>query len=279
MTTQTDVQTYETALETWRAAREAALRAPEGWLSVAGLFWLREGESSMGSDPGCDVVLPAGAAPASLARLELRDGAVTVLAAGPELLVNGEAPPPRPLRGAGDEGGPDRITAGRLLLQIHRSGDRVGVRVRDPEHPERAAFAGCRWYPPRPEYRLAGRYVAYDPPRAAVIENLLGDAEERVVPGHVAFSLGGQELRLDLWGAPGPSQMIVFRDATSGVETYGAARFLYVELGPDGAVELDFNKAVSPPCAFTPFATCPLPPPQNRLAIPIPAGELAPEGH
>jgi uncharacterized protein (DUF1684 family) len=273
----TDEEAYAAELAAWRADADAALRAPESWLSVAGLFWLREGESTMGADPACDVALPAGAAPAFVARLALRDGAVFVLEAAPELLVNGGPAPARPLRGPAS-GDPDRITVGRLVLQVHQSGDRRGIRVRDPEHPDRAAFAGRRWFPPRPELRLAGRFVPYDPPLAMAGPNLAGDVEERSCPGYVAFALGGEELRLDAFPA-GRRLQIVFRDATSGVETYGAARFLYVEPGPDGAVDVDFNKAECPPCAFTPFATCPLPPARNRLAVAIRAGELAPEGH
>lgn len=269
---------YEAALAAWRADAEAALRAPDGWLSVAGLFWLQEGVSTLGSDPACAVRLPARSAPPFVARLALRDGAVTVLEAGPELLVNGEPPPARPLRPT-TSGQPDRITVGRLSLQIHQAGGRIGVRVRDPENPARTEFPGRRWYPPRPEYRVTGRFVAYDPPRPVTVVNMLGDTEEELCPGYVTLTLDGRELELQASGRPGVNLKIVFRDATSGHETYGAARFLYFEIGPDGAVELDFNKAVSPPCAFTEFATCPLPPPQNRLPFAVPAGELAPEGH
>jgi uncharacterized protein (DUF1684 family) len=269
---------YEAALATWRADAEAALRAPDGWLSVAGLFWLAEGVSSVGSDPACAVRLPAGSAPPVVARLALRDGAVSVVEAGPELLVNGEPPPQRPLRSA-LSGRPDRIVVGRLALQIHQAGGRVGVRVRDPENPPRREFPGRRWYPPRPEYLVAGSFVAYDPPRPVTVINMLGDTEEDRCPGYVALALDGRELQLEASGRPDVNLKIVFRDATSGRETYGACRFLYFDIGPDGAVELDFNKAVSPPCAFTEFATCPLPPSQNRLPFPVPAGELAPEGH
>lgn len=274
MTTTEDVATYTAEVEAWRAEAEAALRAPEGWLSVAGLFWLDEGERTMGSDPACDVVLPAGSAPAQVARLAVHNGELTVREAGPELLVNGEPPPDRPLRSA-TTGNPDRITVGRLVVQVHRSGERVGLRVRDPEHPDRTAFGGRRWFPVDPAYRLAGRFVAFDPPRQVTITNLIGDMDEQLCPGQVVFELDGAEHRLDAMGSGG-KLMLVFRDATSGVETYGAARFLYVEPGPDGATEVDFNRAVSPPCAFTPFATCPLPGPQNRLTIAIRAGELYP---
>jgi uncharacterized protein (DUF1684 family) len=274
----TDSTDYTAELDAWRMDAEAALRAPDGWLSVAGLFWLKEGVNEVGGDPACAVALPAGSAPPVVARLLLRDGAVTVQEAGPEFLVNGEAPPERPLRPS-VSARPDRISVGRLALQLHQAGGRLGVRVRDPENPARTSFPGRRWYAPRPEYRVKGNFVAYEPPRPVTITNMLGDTEQDTCPGYVAFTLDGQPFQLDVSGKPGVNLKLVFRDATSGHETYGAARFLYFDIGPDGAVVLDFNRAVSPPCAFTEFATCPLPPPQNRLKIAIPAGELAPEEH
>lgn len=276
--TTTDLATYTAALESWRADAEAALRDPEGWLSVAGLFWLGEGERTMGSDPGCDVVLPPGSAPAHVARLAVRDGAITILEAIPELRVNDAPPREGPLHGPSSDSR-DRITVGRLVIHVHEAGDRVGLRVRDPEHPDRTGFPGRRWYPPRPELRVAARFVPFDPPRPVTVVNLLGDAEDDLCPGYVRFTLDGQELELEASGDAGNRRMgLVFRDATSGVETYGAARFLTFDIGEDGSVDLDFNRAVCPPCAFTPFATCPLPSPQNRLTIAIRAGELAPAG-
>lgn len=269
-----DDQSYETELAAWRAQGEAALRAPNGWLSVAGLFWLKEGTSRVGSDPRGEVLLPAEAAPGFVGELCLRDGVLTIAAAGNKLLLNGETPSDRPLRDDGDDQ-PDQLSVGQLDLQILRRGQRVGIRVRNPAQAERSNFPGRRWYPPRPDYRVQARFVAYDPPKSITIVNILGDAVEEASPGYALFSLEGHELRLDATEA-GAGLSFLLRDRTSGAETYGAGRMLRAAAPHDGMVELDFNRAYNPPCAFTPYATCPLPPPQNHLPVPIPAGELAP---
>lgn len=263
---------YIEEIAAWRAVAEAALRAPEGWLSLAGLFWLHEGTNRVGSDPGYEIALPAGAPP-FVGEICLRDELVTIGVAGPSMLLNGEPPDERPLRADTDPPA-DRISVERFALQIIRRGSRVGVRVRDPEGQARAAFAGRRWYSPRTEYRIVARFAPYDPPRPIAITNILGDTEDQLSPGVAIFQLDGQELRLDAVASANGRLFFNFRDRTSGASTYGAGRFLYAAPPHDGALVLDFNQAVNPPCAFTPYATCPLPPPQNRLPVAIPAGEL-----
>jgi uncharacterized protein (DUF1684 family) len=262
---------YIEEIAAWRAAAEAALRAPEGWLSVAGLFWLNEGVNRVGSDPQYEIALPAGA-PAFAGEICLRDGAVTIGVAGPHMLLNGEPPDERALR-SDMEPPPDRISIGRLALQILRRGQRLGVRVRDPEGPALRAFAGRRWYAVRPEYRIVADFEAYDPPRPIAITSILGDTEDKLSPGAAIFQLDGQQLRLEAVPSANGTLFFNFRDRTAGETTYGAGRFLYSAAPQKGKLVLDFNQAVSPPCAFTPYATCPLPPPQNRLPLPIPAGE------
>lgn len=267
---------YTEAIERWRAEAEGRLRAEDGWLALAGLFWLQIGENPFGSDPALPVALPEGAVPA-LAGAIRYDGATATIHAAPgvDLRVNGEPVAERALRS--DAGGPpDMVQVGRVTFFLIQRGARLGVRARDPESPTRRAFAGRRWFPVRPEYRISARFVPYDPPRAISNLNILGDTEEKLSPGCAAFEIDGQAVTLDATRA-GDGLFFVFRDATAGRETYGAARFLAAPAPADGRVELDFNKAVSPPCAFTPYATCPLPPKQNVLAVRIPAGELAPQ--
>lgn len=265
--------TYTTPqLIAWREAVEAELRAPEGWLSVAGLFWLRPGVNRMGSDPAVDIVLPEGAAPPFAAEFILDGDQVHVGAVAAPLLVNGEPPPDRPLRPS-THAHPDRLTLGRLALQLHASAGRLGVRVRDPEHPARREFAGRQWFDPQPAYCVPARFTPYDPPRPTTIGTHDGEQTTMNLVGTAHFTLHGQALSLDAFGRADNKLFFVFRDATSGNSTYGAARFLYADPPQDGRITLDFNRAVSPPCAFTEFATCPLPPPQNRLAVPIAAGE------
>ena len=269
---QDQIISYVEEIAAWRAVAEAALRAPEGWLSLAGLFWLHEGTNRVGSDPQYERALPAGLPP-FVGEICLRDGAVTIGVAGPSMLLNGEPPDERALR-ADTEPPADRISVERLALQIIRRGSRVGVRVRDPEGAARAAFAGRRWYAARPEYRIVARFVPYDPPRPIAITSILGDTEDQLSPGAAIFQLDGQELRLDAVASADDTLFFNFRDRTAGESTYGAGRFLYAALPHDGTLVLDFNKAVNPPCAFTSYATCPLPPPQNRLPVAISVGEL-----
>lgn len=266
---------YTASIDRWRAEAEARLRAADGWLALAGLFWLQGGENLFGGDQALPIALPEGAAPALAGAIHYDGTAATIrAAAGVDLRVNGEPAAERALRSDAD-GPPDMVQVGRVTFFLIRRGARLGVRVRDPESPTRRDFAGRRWFPVQPEYCIRGRFMPYDPPRTISNLNILGDTEEQLSPGSVAFEVDGQTVALDATRA-GDGLFFVFRDGTSGQETYGAARFLAAPAPVDGVVELDFNKAVSPPCAFTEYATCPLPPRQNVLAVRIPAGELAP---
>lgn len=270
----TNTESYTTPeLLAWREAVEAELRTPEGWLSVAGLFWLRPGANRMGSDPAADILLSADAAPPFAAEFILEGDQVRVGAAPAPLLVNGEPPPERPLH-ASTHTHPDRLTLGRLALQLHASAGRLGIRVRDPEHPARRDFAGRRWFAPQPDYCVSANFTPYEPPRPTTIATHDGEQTTMNLVGTAHFTLHGQALSLDAFGRADGKLFFVFRDATSGKSTYGAARFLYADPPQHGTITLDFNRAVSPPCAFTEFATCPLPPPQNRLAVAVEAGEL-----
>ena len=168
------------------------------------------------------------------------------------------------------------VTAGaRTFSVIERSG-RYGVRIKDNKSKRRADFPGQRWFPVNESYRVTTRFVAYPQPKKVPILNIIGNRLQMDSPGYVVFKLDGRELRLEPVIEEGENELFfIFRDQTAGKETYGSGRFLYTPLPRDGKVELDFNKAENPPCAFTPFATCPLPPKQNILPVRIEAGELA----
>ena len=168
---------------------------------------------------------------------------------------------------------PDQIALGDLTLLVHASGDRYAVRLKDKHSLLRKNFAGLRWFPIDESYRVAARFVPYDKPKTAVVQNIMGDMGAMTVPGYVTFTLHGQEVRLDA-EVDGTDLSFVFRDLTSGKETYAAARFLDTTLPPSGPVILDFNEAYNPPCAYNPYTTCPLPLPQNRLRVRIDAGEM-----
>jgi uncharacterized protein (DUF1684 family) len=277
-----DDAAYVKEIETWRRAREAKLRGDEGWLTVAGLFWLNEGENSFGSDAKAAVALPAHGAPARAGTFRVEKGKVTVeVAAGVTITAGGKPVTKMALRS--DVPGPaDVLALGPLrMFVIERSG-KLAIRLRDLESPARKAFAGCKWFPVRKEYRVSGHFLPHPAPKTLQVPNVLGMVEPMVSPGLVAFRLAGQELRLEpVYESPDADEMFfIFRDKTSAHETYGAGRFFYAAK-PDakGEVIIDFNKAYTPPCGFTRYATCPLPPRQNHLPLRVEAGELNDGNH
>lgn len=263
---------YAAEIESWRAEREARLKADDGWLTLTGLFFLNEGDNSFGSSPQNDIELRAGPERAGI--ITLRDGRVDVRAVeGQTLLVDGQSVETAQLW---PSEGPDRptITLGPLSLFCHESGDRLAIRLRDLESEIRRDFTKLRWYPVDESFRISGRYLPHDKPCTMELANTLGDVLTLRTSGSVALTVNGEELRLTaidyddrLW--------LVFNDLTSGSETYPAARFLYADMPDrDGRTTADFNQAYNPPCAFNPYTTCPLPPPENRLEVRIEAGEL-----
>jgi len=265
---------YRAETEAWRQAREARLRAPDGWLTLVGLVWLKPGANRFGSARDNDVILPA-AAPAHAGTFVVADRAVTLaLEPGAALTLNGG--PPRAGAFATDAAPkPDVLRAGTVSWQVIERGDRLGVRVRDGASPARARFAGCRWYPIDPAYRVVARLAPNARAADIVVPDASGGKQTLKGTGTLELALRGQTVRLDpmLDGDDENDQMIVFRDATSGRDTYGGGRFARALRQKDGTFVVDFNRAYAPPCAFTPYATCPLPPPQNRLKVAIEAGE------
>jgi uncharacterized protein (DUF1684 family) len=280
---------YVREVEAWQAERARRLTADGGWLTVAGLHWLQPGANRFGSDPDDAIVLPAHSAPARAGQFVLEGGRVRV-EARPEAGLTLAGKPVTGLTLRSDAGGaaPDVLSMGALTLQIIDRGGRLGVRVKDMKSPARAAFKGLRHFPIDPRYRVVARFVPHDAPVSLNVPTVLGPVESMPSPGYVSFDLpvarrsdGGapSPLRLDAVVEPGETDLFfIFRDATAGKTSYGAGRFLYAYPPVDGEVILDFNRAYSPPCAFTPHATCPLPPAGNRLPIAIEAGEMF-EGH
>ena len=271
----TNQATFFKDLEEWRKARQARLNSESGWLTLVGLSWLTEGENAFGSDPSGPVPLPEKKAPAKVGLLVLDHGTVRVKAApGVGLNLNGKPVEEQVLKSDAD-GKPDVLTLGDLSLFVIKRGDRFGIRVKDSQSPVRLGFKGIESYPADPSYLVVAEFVPYAKPKDIEIPTVLGTSETMPAPGYVKFKLHGKALTLEpVIEVPGDTQLFfVFRDKTSGKGTYPAGRFLYAALPKDGKVILDFNRAYNPPCAFTPFATCPLPPPQNRLPIEVKAGE------
>lgn len=266
---------YEQELEQWKAKRLAGLKSENGWLTLVGLFWLKEGENRLGSDPANEIALPDGKAPALAGTLRLSAGKVT-LDARPDAKITSKGQPVTTLELKSDEDGePTTLELGSLSFHVVKRGERLGLRVKDRESPARAGFKGTDYFPVDRRWVVSARFEPYEPPKQVPIRNVLGMETEETSPGVLAFEVDGRPYKLEALKEKGEEQFfIIFADKTSGKETYGAGRYLYADPpGADGRVTLDFNRAYSPPCAFTKYATCPLPPPQNRLPLRVEAGE------
>lgn len=288
---------YEKGIRAWQDERDASLRREEGWLSLVGLYWLEQEENTVGGVPGNDLVFPK--APERVCTLRLDRGPegpiVTVepepgvdlaLAPPDEAEDEGAAPElvTEPRRMVPDtQEGTTRLALGPLRFWLIERGDRVGVRVLDRQSPALEAFEGLEFFPVDPALRLEARLVPKEGLTVSV-PNVLGQISEQPCPGEVVFRVpeaaggDGKEVRLLPMDA-GDQLFFVFGDRTNGRTTYGGGRFLYAEKpdpgDPDGRLILDFNRAYNPPCAFTEYATCPLPPRANKLAVAIEVGEKA----
>jgi uncharacterized protein len=264
---------YEDEVLQWRQQVEAALRAEESWLSLAGLFWLAPGENTIGSGRGSDILLPEGTAPEATGVIDF-NGAQAVFRAAPRVAAHvGEERVETIMLQPDVSGLPTRVRVGDLTFVVVRRGKRWGVRVWNRYHPARTAFPGRRWYPIDGSYRVHALYVRYDPPRPIMITNVLGDSEPAPCPGHVDFELEGTPLHLLVTDCDEEGLFLIFTDLTNGKTTYPPGRFLATGPVNGEDVSLDFNRAYSPPCAFSPYATCPLPPAENHLQLAIEAGE------
>jgi len=273
--TAADDPSYAKAMEKWRAERLEEVNGEDGWTTLVGLFWLNEGPNKFGSDPSNEIILPRSSAPKFAGSIRLDNGVVT-LEAKPDagLTSDGNAASTLVLQSDGD-GKPTILKLGSLKLFVIKRGEKLGLRVKDKQNPARVRFAGLGYFPVDLQWRLDAKFEPYDPPKIVPIVNVLGMVDNMTSPGALVFEVNGKTHRLDPVLEKGSKQLfIIFGDKTTGKETYGAGRYLYAEpAGADGKVVVDFNKAYNPPCAFTKFATCPLPPRQNRLAIRVEAGE------
>lgn len=259
----------------WQQTRLASLTAPNGWLSLIGLEWLKEGANRVGSAPGNDIVLKAGPAHVGVVTLS-RDGSLhIVLDKNSGATVDGKSVHEATLVDdvhAGD-GAPSVVAFGSVsFLVIERDG-RKALRVKDSNAETRTHFQGLDYFPADPSWRIVADWVPFNPPHELEIGSVLGTINKEKVPGKAVFQRDGHTYELMPIQEEPDSLFFVIADRTSGKETYGAARFMYADLPKDGKVVLDFNRAYNPPCAFTPYATCPLAPPENRMDLAVTAGE------
>ncbi len=267
---------YAAEIDAWRNQRLERLTADDGWLTLTGLYWLEPGENRFGSAPDGAVVLPDESVPEIAGLLIVaEDGTVVAFSEGTGVEINGE-PLANTVLATDADGSPDVITAGRISFYIINREGRLAARVKDPKAVTRLTFAGIEHFDIDPAYRVEARFEPYDEPRQVAIPTVLGQDTSMLAMGVLRFSINDQEQVLEPYvdSPDDESLFLIFRDATSGTTTYGAGRFLSADApGDDGTTVLDFNLAYNPPCAFTPYATCPLPPPQNELGIAIEAGE------
>lgn len=271
---------YLQKIAQFRTQRAKNLSAPEGWLSLVALHWLKPGDTTVGSAPGNTLHLDH--APAHLATFHLADNTVTLAppAGGfpANTTLDGKPAASATLSYDGDH--PSQLRNGGLLIIVIKRGDRLYLRVKDAQAPTRTAFHGLNWYAPDPRFVVTAKWTPSNPPHSLTVPNVLGQIDHEPSPGVAEFTLNGQTLRLEPVIEDPADKLLffIFRDITSRTATYGAGRFLYTQypsngLDKPGTVVLDFNRTQNPPCAYTAYATCPLPPQQNRLNIAIPAGE------
>ncbi len=264
---------YVTGVQKWRAEEEADLKKPNGWLTLSGLFWLKEGTNTVGAGPEFDVHLTDHFKQGKFGEINLHDGKASLkVDQGVEAKADGK--PVSTIALVSDaKGKPTEIRTGSQLFYLIQREDRYGIRVKDNESKSRTEFKGQNWYPINESYRVPAHLAAWPEPQELLVPNVLGGHFKMKSPGLLKFTLDGKELSLQPVLEDDGSLFLIFRDQTNDTETYSAGRFLYADKPVNGVAMLDFNKAENPPCAFTPYATCPLPPAGNDLPVAIPAGE------
>jgi len=264
-------EAHRAAVEAWRAQHDRNYRAQ--YVTIAGLLPLREGPNTAGSASSNAVVLPA-SVPATVGTFVLNGSQVRFEPAPGAAVTLRDQPVTTSVDLRNDTtADADELVVGDVRLVVHPSGTSQMIRVRDPNGPFATGFLGFTWFPIGMQYRVVGRFIADPASQRVRVPNTFGDIDEFSTDGVVEFSLLGETMRLRPFTTRPNRFWFVFRDGSSGVETYEAARFLYADLLPDGRVVLDFNMAYNPPCAFNPYTTCPIPLRENRLSVKILAGE------
>ena len=268
---------YENGVLRWRQEVDNNLRRENGWLALAGLFWLRKGTNLIGSDPESDILLPK-RAPDRLGTFEFDGNNVTLnVEASLPVEVNGVATTSA-LLDADQEDVPSFLTFNDMRMVVLRRSKGVGIRVWDNEREARQLFPSRQWYPVREKFRIPATYTRYEIPKVVKMPDILGAILDEPMQGYVSFELDGKKHELIVEELPDRRLFIQFMDLTNSDQTYPSGRYHYTDAHENGNIFVDFNKAYSPPCAFTEFATCTFPPQENHLNVAIEAGETYP-GH
>jgi len=265
---------YVKSIEKWRVEHEAELKSENGWLTVAGLFWLKDGVNTIGAGSGFDIELTENFKQGKFGEINFQSGTARLkVENGVEALTDGKTISEIELL-SDEKGKPNVIQTGSQTFYLIKRENRFGIRLKDKNSKERVNFTGLKWFPINKKNKVVADFEAFDTPKEILIPNVLGGNFKMKSPGILRFKLNGKKYALEPVLEEVTARLfIIFRDLTYKIETYGAGRFLYAEKAENGKVILDFNRAENPPCAYTPFATCPLPPPQNRLTAKIKAGE------
>jgi uncharacterized protein len=264
---------YVKAVEKWRSDQEVNLKKETGWLTVAGLFWLKEGINTVGAGPDFDVRLTENFKKGKFGEIDFKNGVAALkVESGVEAQSDDKSVSTIDLV-SDEKGKPTAIRTGSQTFYLIRREDRFGIRLKDSKSKARLAFKGQHWFSIDESYKVTARFEALPEPKELMVPNVLGGFFKMKSPGILKFALKGKEYSLQPVTEEDGSLFIIFRDASNLSETYKAGRFLYADKPVNGEAVLDFNKAENPPCAFTPFATCPLPPPGNDLDVEIKAGE------
>ncbi len=253
---------YTDSIHQWQTTRNQKLRSPDSWLTLVGLFWLKQGDNTIGSGDGNDLVLPKQSAPERVGVLRVQGNRVT---------FQPESGPARDLHLDKEEKNPDVVQAGSVSFYLIERSGKLAVRAKDSASPVLKNFHGLKYFPVNPALHFEATFVK-DEKRIPIL-NILGQTEEQVSPGVVEFAYQGKTYRL----RPifeGKTLFFLFKDATNRTQTYQAGRMLNTPLPVNGKVDLDFNRSYNPPCTFTPYATCPLPPKESILPFAVDAGEL-----
>lgn len=269
---------YIQSITQWRQEVDSNLRRENGWLALAGLFWLRKGTNLIGSDPESDILLPKHA-PTYLGTFEFD---------GNNVMLNVESNLPVEVNGvmsksalldADQEDTPSFITFGDIRMVVVRRSKGVGIRLWDNVREERHTFPPRQWYPVKKEYRVPATYTRYETPKIVKMPDILGAILDEPMQGFVSFAVNGKKYELQVEELPDRRLFIQFMDLTNGNPTYPSGRYHYTDAHENDKVFIDFNKAYSPPCAFTEYATCTFPPQENHLKVAIDAGETYPGHH
>jgi uncharacterized protein len=263
---------FENAEKEWRTERDKSMKSETSWLTIAGLLWLEEGENPFGSGEKNKVKLPPGSCDDFVGNFILQENVISVISENTNLKYDGEIVKEKVLT-SDAEGKPVILELNDLRMWVIKRGDKYAIRLRDFNASAYKDYVGLNFYKPTEKYKLVGEFVPYDEMKIVKVGTVIGTDANYNCPGYVKFRIEGDDYQLDAFESGQDKFFFIFKDETNGHETYGASRFMSSNILENNKIDLNFNRAYNPPCAYTPFATCPLPPPQNYLSVKIEAGE------